>query len=100
MLKRRAATSSLALAATLAGGIMLSGPLSRAHVASDAHLTSAAPVQAAYVGIAYAAYRQLDRESGAILGVVGVYHSAMQGFVWGVALGGPAGIAAGAVIGL
>ncbi|SEE48611.1 hypothetical protein [Prevotella sp. lc2012] len=55
----------------------------------------------AYVGIGYLAAKEgASAEACAIIGVAGVWESAVQGFAWGAAFGGVAGAAAGAIAGL
>ena len=55
----------------------------------------------AYVGIGYLAAKEgASAEECAIIGVVGVYEGAVQGFCWGAAFGGVAGAVAGTVVGL
>ena len=55
----------------------------------------------AWVGIGYLAAKEgCTAEEGVIIGVAGVWESAVQGFAWGAAFGGVAGAAAGAIAGL
>lgn len=55
----------------------------------------------AFVAIGYAASKKgMSAERGLVIGVLGVWEGAVQGMAWGAAFGGPAGIAAGAIVGL
>ncbi len=55
----------------------------------------------AFVGITYAmSKKNCSPEACALVGVMGVWEGAVQGFAWGLAFGGPAGAAAGIVVGL
>jgi hypothetical protein len=55
----------------------------------------------AFVGIGYlAAKRGASAKKCAAIGIVGVYEGAIQSACWGAAFGGPAGAAAGIVVGL
>jgi hypothetical protein len=54
-----------------------------------------------WLGIGYlAAKRGASAEAGVALGAVGLLHSTVHSIAWGAALGGPAGAAAGLVVGV
>ncbi len=54
-----------------------------------------------YAGLSYVyAKKGGSAEGGLAISIVGVYHSAVQGALWGAACGGPAGVAVGVGLGL
>ena len=54
-----------------------------------------------YAGIGYvAAKKGASAEAGLAISIIGVADSALQGFAWGAAFGGPAGAVAGITVGL
>ncbi|GAB4240483.1 MAG: hypothetical protein Kow00109_15610 [Acidobacteriota bacterium] len=64
-------------------------------------LSTTALTPSVWVGIAtYVATKDASPEATAAVGVLGVYSSVLHGVAWGFALGGPAGIVAGAAAGL
>lgn len=64
-------------------------------------LSAAALTPSVWVGIAtYVASKDPSPAATAAVGVLGLYSSVLHGAAWAFALGGPAGIVAGAAAGL
>lgn len=61
----------------------------------------APPVSQAWVAVAaYVDHSGGSTADGVAIGLLGVYSSALHGAAWGAVFGGPAGIAAGLVVGV